>query len=69
LYTADLQASFSDLEHARCVYEKCASALLRLGTTTANYFTTIHTGEPQPSQLLCCCKHPKTAYLAFMRIV
>ncbi|KAF6259802.1 hypothetical protein COO60DRAFT_974875 [Scenedesmus sp. NREL 46B-D3] len=41
------EAGFADLAHARRVYEKVAGRLLRLGTTTANYFTTIHAGACQ----------------------
>ncbi|WIA23628.1 hypothetical protein OEZ85_000333 [Tetradesmus obliquus] len=38
------EASLADEAHARAVYDACVKRLLRLGTTTANYFTTIHTG-------------------------
>uniref|UniRef100_A0A383W514 Amidohydrolase-related domain-containing protein n=1 Tax=Tetradesmus obliquus TaxID=3088 RepID=A0A383W514_TETOB len=43
-YAFPTEASFADEAHARRVYSKCVGRLLRLGTTTANYFTTIHTG-------------------------
>jgi hypothetical protein len=41
----NFQASFSDVAHARRIYEACVGRLLRLGTTTANYFTTILPGD------------------------
>lgn len=41
-YAFPTEASFADVEHAKQIYSRCARQLLRLGTTTANYFTTIH---------------------------
>eukprot|EP00878_Enallax_costatus_P005576 GHUV01005849.1.p1 GENE.GHUV01005849.1~~GHUV01005849.1.p1 ORF type:complete len:308 (+),score=28.16 GHUV01005849.1:266-1189(+) len=41
-YAFPTEASFADVEHAKRIYERCVRQLLRLGTTTANYFTTIH---------------------------
>lgn len=41
-YAFPTEASFRDPQHAQHVYSKCVARLLRLGTTTANYFTTIH---------------------------
>lgn len=41
-YAFPTEASFSDAQHAHKVYTRCVHQLLRLGTTTANYFTTIH---------------------------
>lgn len=41
-YAFPTEASFADGQHARKLYSRCVQQLLRLGTTTANYFTTIH---------------------------
>jgi guanine deaminase len=41
-YTFPCEASFSDTQHAGVVYRHLVTRLLRLGTTTANYFTTLH---------------------------
>jgi guanine deaminase len=41
-YTFPSEASFSDVSKARQLYRKVVHRLLRLGTTTANYFTTLH---------------------------
>lgn len=41
-YTFPLESKFSDLEFARNVYENLVDTLLANGTTTAQYFATIH---------------------------
>lgn len=41
-YTFPCEASFKDTQHAGLVYRHLVQRLLRLGTTTANYFTTLH---------------------------
>lgn len=41
-YAFPTEANFSDSQFANKVYSQCVQQLLRLGTTTANYFTTIH---------------------------
>lgn len=41
-YTFPSEASFADTAHARRTYTAVVRRLLRLGTTTANYFTTLH---------------------------
>lgn len=41
-YVFPCEASFSEMNHAERVYRRVVQRLLRLGTTTANYFTTLH---------------------------
>jgi guanine deaminase len=41
-YTFPEESRFSDKQHAEAVYRLVVQRLLRLGTTTANYFTTLH---------------------------
>ncbi len=41
-YTFPLEARYSDIEYARCVYSSLVNSLLANGTTTAMYFATIH---------------------------
>lgn len=41
-YTFPTEASFSDPTHARAIYLRVVARLLRLGTTTAAFFTTLH---------------------------
>jgi guanine deaminase len=41
-YTFPCERLFGDKQHAEAVYRRVVKRLLRLGTTTANYFTTLH---------------------------
>jgi len=41
-YTFPCEASFKHAKHAEDVYRHVVQRTLRLGTTTANYFTTLH---------------------------
>jgi guanine deaminase len=41
-YTFPCEAKFGDRQHAEFVYSRLVQRLLRLGTTTSNYFTTVH---------------------------
>lgn len=41
-YTFPCEAKFGDRQHAEFVYSRLVQRLLRLGTTTSNYFTTTH---------------------------
>ena len=49
-YTFPAESRFSDLEYARRVYSSCVDATLSAGTTTANYFGTIHR---EANEVLC----------------
>jgi guanine deaminase len=49
-YTFPAEARFSDVSYANMVYDKCVAATLANGTTTANYFATIHR---ESSEVLC----------------
>ena len=42
-YTFPHEARFSDLAHARKIYERAVHSHLRNGSTTVSYFATIHT--------------------------
>eukprot|EP00879_Flechtneria_rotunda_P017315 GHRR01018139.1.p1 GENE.GHRR01018139.1~~GHRR01018139.1.p1 ORF type:complete len:422 (+),score=129.73 GHRR01018139.1:489-1754(+) len=46
-YTFPAEARFSDCQHAHKVYTLLVQRLLRLGTTTANYYTTLQAGACQ----------------------
>lgn len=48
-YTFPCEAGFADRAHAEAVYRRVVRRLLRLGTTTANFFTTLH---PEACQVL-----------------
>jgi guanine deaminase len=48
-YTFPCEAGFADRARAEAVYRRVVARLLRLGTTTANYFTTLH---PEACQVL-----------------
>ena len=46
-YTFPLEARYDDLEFASSVYRSLVSSLLRIGTTTAVYFGTVHRAATQ----------------------
>lgn len=43
-YTFPAERKYSDTQHAKAVYTLLVRRLLRLGTTTVNYFTSLHVG-------------------------
>ncbi len=49
-YTFPAESRFADLDYARKVYSSCVDATLAAGTTTANYFATIHR---EATEVLC----------------
>ena len=61
-YTFPAESKFSDVEHARRVYEAVVEKTLTHGTTTACYFATIWT---ESSYLLAdiCRKHGQRAFV------
>ena len=49
-YTFPTELRFADLGYARTVYERAVDICLAAGTTSANYFATIHR---EASEILC----------------
>ena len=67
-----MEASFSDLEKARHIYNECVQSTLAHGTTTASYYATIHVEATKILAAIClekgqrgligrvCMDHPNT---------